>query len=170
MERHLGAVALLLVFLLLGACERQKQDGGTTLEVRLDNVIGATERELRQAQMHEFIWKNWREKKSATLHLKSISKEGKETNADYEIRPLTGMLMMVVTINRARYGSNGQVFWHQDGKYDVYTIERVRPNKPEWLGLNPRSKIEFPPESASLSGSDYCLRLTGWGNEVLSFF
>ncbi len=170
MERHLGAVAILLVSLFLGGCDRQKQDCGTTLEVRLDNVIGTTERELRHARMHEFIWKNWRERKCATLHLKSISKEGKETDADYEIRPLPGTLIMVVTINRARYGYNGQIFWHQDGKYDVYTVERVKPNKPEWLSLNPSSKVEVPPESANLSGSDYCLRLTGWGNEVLSFF
>ena len=35
-------------------------------------------------------------------HLKSISKEGKETDADYEIRPLPTTLVMVVTINRAR--------------------------------------------------------------------
>lgn len=170
MERQLGAVAILLVSLFLGVCHQPKQDGGTTLEVRLDNVIGETERELRQAQMHEFIWRNWRGKKAATLHLKSVSKEGKKTDTDYEIRPVTGTLVMVVTINRARYGYNGQVFWHQDGKYDVYTIERVRPNKPEWLSLSPSSKVELLPESASLSGSDYCLRLTGWGNDLLSFF
>jgi hypothetical protein len=170
MERHLGAVAILLVSLFLGASDRRKKDCGTTLEVRLDNVIGTTERELRQARMHEFIWKNWRERKCATLHLKSISKEGKETDADYEIRPLPGTLIMAITINRARYDYNGQIFWHQDGKYDVYTVERVKPNKPEWLSLNPSSKVELPPESANLSGSDYCLRLTGWGNEVLSFF
>jgi hypothetical protein len=169
MERHLGVVAILLGSLILGACDRH-QDRGTTLEVRLDNVIGTTERELRQARMHEFIWKNWRERKCATLHLKSISKEGKETDADYEIKTLPGTLIMVVAINRARYGNNGQIFWHQDAKYDVYTIDRVRPNKPEWLSLNPSSRVELPPDSASLSGSDYCLRLTGWGNEVLSFF
>jgi hypothetical protein len=52
----------------------------------------------------------------------------------------------------------------------VYTVERVKPNVPEWLGLNPRSKVEVLPEGANLSGSDYCLRFTGWGNEVLSFF
>src|SRR6266851_5719578 len=109
MERQLGAVAILLVSVFLCACESQKQDCGTTLEVRLDNVIGMTERQLRQAQMHEFIWKNWRERKCATLHLKSISKEGKETDADYEIRQLPGTLIMVVTINRARYGYQGQV-------------------------------------------------------------
>src|ERR1700733_9748979 len=104
MERYLGAIGILLVSLFFGACDRQKQDCGATLEERLDNVIGMNERQLRQARMHEFIWKNWRERKCVTLHLKSISKEGKETDADYEIKSLSGTLIMVVTINRARYG------------------------------------------------------------------
>ncbi|MBZ5599901.1 MAG: hypothetical protein LAN83_16435 [Acidobacteriia bacterium] len=127
-----------------------------------------TERQFRQAQMREFLWKNWRERRCATLHLKSVSKEGKETDADYEIRPLPTTLMMVVTINHARYGYQGQVFWHQDGKYDVYSMERVRPNN--LYLLNPNSKVEILADNATLSGSDYCLRFAGWGNEVLSFF
>lgn len=170
MGRQLGAVAILLMLLVPCACERKAQDCGTTLEVRLDNVIGITERQLRQTQMHEFIWKNWRERRCATLHLKSISKEGKETDTEFEIRPVPTTLIMVVTINLARYGYEGQVYWHQDGKYDVHTVERVKPNMPEWLALNPGSKVEVLPEGANLSGSYYCLRLTGWGNEVLSFF
>ena len=170
MGRQLGAVAILLMPLFICACERKTHDCGTPLEVRLDNLIGTTERQLRQAQMHEFIWKNWLENRCATLHVKSISKEGKETDTDFEIRPLPSTPIMVVTINRARYGDQGQVYWHQDSKYDVYTLERVKPNMPEWLGLNPGSKVEVLLQSDNLSGTDYCLRFTGWGNEVLSFF
>ena len=168
MGMRVGAVLMLLLSLSLYACEKKEKDCSTTLEVRLDNVIGMTERQLRQAQMREFLWNNWRARKCATLHLKSISKEGKETDADYEIRLLPATLIMVVTINRARYGYQGHVFWHQDGKYDVYTVEQIRPSNPYLL--NPNSKVEVLPESANLSGSDYCLRFTGWGNEVLSFF
>ena len=162
------AILALLLSLLLCACERKKVDCGTTLETRLDNVIGGTERQRREIQMREFLWNNWRNRKCASLHLKSISREGKETDADYEIRPLSATLIMIVTINRARYGYQGQVFWRQDGKYDVYTIERVKPNNPYLL--NPNSKVEVLHDSANLSGSDYCLRFTGWNNEVLSFF
>ena len=163
-----GAILALFLSLLLSACDRKNADCSPTLETRLDNVIGGTERQRREIQMREFLWNNWRERKCATLHLKSVSKEGKETDADYEIRSLPATLMMVVTINRARYGYQGQAFWHQDGKYDVYTIERVKPNNPYLL--NPSSKVEVLPDSANLSGSDYCLRFTGWSNEVLSFF
>ena len=163
-----GAILALLLSLLLSACDRKNADCGPTLETRLDNVIGGTERQRREIQMREFLWNNWRERKCATLHLKSVSKEGKETDADYEIRSLPATLMMVVTINRARYGYQGQAFWHQDGKYDVYTIERVKPSNPYLL--NPSSKVEVLPDSANLCGSDYCLRFTGWSNEVLSFF
>jgi hypothetical protein len=43
MERYLGAIGILLVSLFLGACDRQKQDCGATLEERRDNVIGMNE-------------------------------------------------------------------------------------------------------------------------------
>jgi len=167
MVRQIRVVAMLLLLVLPCACKR-KGLVNTTMDTRLDNVMGATERSLRQAQMREFIWNNWRERKSASLHLKSISKEGKETDADYEIRQLPMTLIMVVTINRAGYGHNGQVFWHQDGKYDVYTVERVRPNNPYLL--NPNSNVEVLAQSAQLPGADYCLRFKGWGNDVLAFF
>ena len=39
------------------------------------------------------------------------------------------------------------IFWHDDGKYDAYTVERVKPNKPEWLALNPNLKVEVLPEN-----------------------
>ena|SRR5438477_672395 len=167
MGRQLGAVALLL---LCSFCtsETKKDDCGKTLDVRLDNVIGMSERQIRQAKMREFLWNNWHQRQCATLHLKSISKEGKETDTDYEIRPLSTTLAMVVTINRARYGYQGQVLWHQDGKYDVYWVERVTPNNPYLL--HPNSKVEVIADNAALSGSEYCLRFTGWGHEVLSFF
>lgn len=170
MQKHLRAAVILVVPVFFCSCETQNQVRPAALEVRLDYVIGMKERQLRQAQMREFIWNNWCARKSATLHLKFVSKEGKETDADYEIRPLLGTIIMVVTINRARYGYQGQVFWHQDRKYDVFTVERVKPNEPEWLMQNPGSKLESVPEGANLSGADYCLRLIGWGNAVLSFF
>jgi hypothetical protein len=121
--------------------------------------------------MREFLWKNWHDRKPATLHLKSISKEGKETDVDYEIRVLpASTLVMIVTIKRARYGYLGQIFWRDSGKYDVYTVERVNPNKPEWLVQNPNSRVEGLPDNADISGSDYCLRFRGWGGEIMSLF
>jgi hypothetical protein len=128
-----------------------------------------TQRQAKQAEMREFIWNHWRERKCATLLLKSISKEGKETDSNFAIKLIPGgSLALVVTIKGARYGYQGQVFWHQDGKYDVYTVERVQPNNPYVLNAN--SKVEVLPENANLLGSDYCLRFKGWGNEVVSFF
>jgi len=162
------ALALFLSLLSCG-CERKRPDCATPLEIRLDNLTGAPQRHLKEAEMREFIWKHWRERSCATLVLESISKEGKETDSNFEIKPLpSGALAMAVTIKRARYGDQGQVSWHEDAKYDVYTVERVQPNNPYLLNLN--SKVQVLPENASLSGSDYCLRFKGWGNEVVSFF
>jgi hypothetical protein len=166
---RVGTVLVLLVSLLLCGCERKRADCAASLEIRLDNVIGMTQRHLREVEMREFLWSHWHERKCATLLLKSISKEGKEADANYEIKLLPATkLVMVLTVNRARYGYQGQVFWHEIAKYDVYTVERVQPNNP--YSLNANSKVEVLPENANPSGSDYCLRFKGWGNEVLSFF
>lgn len=95
-------IFILLLSLSQCACERKTGDSGPTLDVRLDNVIGGMERQRRAVQMREFLWNNWRDRKCATLHLKSISKEGKETDADYEVRILpASTLVMIVTIKRA---------------------------------------------------------------------
>jgi hypothetical protein len=167
MEIRVGAVFMLL--LLLCGCERKPAVCAARLQIRLDNLTEVTERPLKEAAMREFIWNHWREKKCATLLLGSISKEGKETDSSFEIKPLSaGTLAMVVTIKRASYGFQGQVFWHESDKYDVYAVERAKPNNPYSLSLN--SKVEVLPENADLSGFDYCLRFKGWGNEVISFF
>jgi hypothetical protein len=84
MRMRVGAILTLLFSLAFCTCETKRQDTSPTLDVRLDNVIGGPERQLRQIQMREFLWNNWHDRKPATLHLKSISKEGKETDADYE--------------------------------------------------------------------------------------
>lgn len=119
--------------------------------------------------MREFLWNHWRDRKCAKLVLKSISKEGKETDSHFEIKLLpSATLAMVVTINRARYGYQGQVHWQEDAKYDVYTVERVQSNNPYLL--NPNSKVEVLSRNSELPGSDWCLRFKGWGNEVVSFF
>ncbi len=164
--RALSTVALVLV---LSGCERKREDCVAVLKIRLDNLSGMEQRQLKEVGMREFIWNHWRERKCATLFLESISKEGKETDSKFEIKLLpAGTLAMVVTIKRARYGYLGQVFWHEEANFDVYTVERVLPNNPYFLSAN--SKVEVLSENANLSGSDYCLRFKGWGNEVVSFF
>ncbi len=169
MEMRVGAVLILLLSLLMCGCERKQAGCATRLEIRLDNLTRITQRHLKEVETREFVWNHWRERKCATLLLESVSKEGKETDSDFEIKPLpAGRLAMVVTIKRARYGYQGQVFWHENDKYDVYTIERVKPNNPDLLNVN--SKVEVLPENANLSGFDYCLRFKGLGNEVVSFF
>jgi hypothetical protein len=160
---------LAMLLSLLCGCERKRANCTTPMEIRLDNLTGVKQRRLKEADMREFIWKHWRERSCATLLLESVSKEGKETDSSFEIKLLpAGALAMVVTIKRASYGDRGQVSWHEDAKYDIYTIERVQPNNPYLLSLN--SKVEILPENTSLLGSDYCLRFKGWGNEVVSFF
>ena len=154
-----ATIVVLLLSFSWCACERKTVGCASTLDVRLDNVIGGMERQRREVQMREFLSNNWRDRKCATLHLTSISKEGKETDADYEVRTLpASTLVIIVTIKRARYGYQGQVFWHEDGKYDVHTVERVKPNLPEWLILNPGYRVEVLPDNVNLAGSDYCLR------------
>ena len=162
-------VAAVMVSLLLFGCERKRADCGPDLEIRIDNTIGMTQRQLRIAEAREFLWNHWHERKCATLLLKSISKEGKETDTNYEVKLLPAASpVMLVTGSHARYGYQGQVFWRESPKYEVYTVERVQPNNPYLL--NPSSNVEVLPENAILQGSDYCLRLKGWGSEVLSFF
>ncbi len=116
MRMRVGAVLVLLVSLLSCGCERKRADCAASLEIRLDNVIGMTQRHLREVEMREFLWSHW----------------------------------------------------HESAKYDIYTVERVQPNNP--YSLNANSKVEVLPENATLSGSDYCLRFKGWGNDVFSFF
>jgi hypothetical protein len=168
METRVAAVSMLLLSLLSCGCESKRPVCAAHLEVRLDNLTGTLQRDLKHVEMREFIWSHWRERQCATLLLKSISKEGKESDSSFEISVLpAGTLVMVVTNKHARYGYQGQVFWREDSKYDVYTVERVQPNNPYSLSVN--SKVEVLPENANLSGSDYCLRFKGWGNEVMSF-
>jgi hypothetical protein len=163
---RVGLVLIFLTGLLLWGCQKKRSDCAASLEIRLDNDIGMTQRNLKEAQMRAFLWSHWREKKRATLLLKSISKEGKETDASYEIKVLpAATLVMVVTVNRARYGYLGQMFWNHAANYDVYTVERVQPPNPYQLSEN--SKVEILPDNATLP---YCLRFKGWDNEVESFF
>jgi len=163
-----GTVVTLVIFLVLCGCQK-KQEDCAKLEVRLDRLIGMTQGKAKKAEMREFLWNHWHNGSCATLLLKSISLEGKETDDIYEIKLLpAATLAMVVTTNRASYGYQGQVFWHEVAKYDVYTVERVQPNSPYLL--NATSKVEILSDNAKLSGSEYCLRFKGWGNEVESFF
>lgn len=168
MKIRARTVMTLVVLLALCGC-RKKQEDCAKLEVRRDRLTWITQGEMKQAEMREFLWNHWHNGRCATLLLKSISLEGKETDDIYEIKLLpAATLAMVVTTNRASYGYQGQVFWHEIARYEAYTVERVQPNNPYLLNAN--SKVEILPDNAHLSGSEYCLRFKGWGNEVESFF
>ncbi len=165
---RVSAVLALVLSLILCGCKRKEEDCAK-LEVRLDRLVGMTQGKAKEVEMREFLWGHWSNGKCATLLLKSVSLEGKETDTEYEIKQLpAATLVIVVTTNRASYGYQGQVFWHEVAKDDVYTVERVKPNDPYLL--NPNSKVEILPADANVPGADYCLRFKGWGNEVLSFF
>ena len=169
MGMRTGTGLTLLLSLLLCGCERKAADCAAPLETRIDNLAGMAERQLKQAEMREFLWSHWRGKQCATLLLEAISKEGMETDSSFEIKVLpVGTTVMVVTIKRATYGYQEQVFWHEVAKDEIYTVERVQPSNPYLL--NEDSKVAVLPDSSNLSGSDYCLRFKGWGNELVSFF
>jgi hypothetical protein len=118
--------------------------------------------------MREFLWSHWRARTSAKLLATYISKEGKETDASFEIKLIPpSTLILQITDTRYRYGYNGQVFKHSQAEDDIYTVERVSPSQP--CPSDVTARITVLPSSAALSGDDYCLRLIGWGNEVKSF-
>ncbi len=163
-----GTVLTLGVFLVLCGCQKKHEDCAA-LEIRFDNSTGMTQGRLNMAKMREFLWSHWRARTCAKLLFEGFSKEGKETDDLFEIKLLPATtLVMVVTTNRASYGYQGQVLWHEVAKYDVYTVERVQPNNIQWPNLN--SKVEVLPADADLSGADYRLRFKGWGDQVESFF
>jgi len=163
-----GPVPILLMSLLLCGC-RRNDSRCAKLDIRLDNVIGITERHLREVEMREFLWTHWHERKCATILLKSVSKEGKKSDTSYEIKFLPAATpVMIVTVNQARYGYLGQVVWRQVAKFDVYAVERIQPSNSCLLNAN--STVEVLPDTLPLTGSDYCLRFKGWNNEVESFF
>jgi len=166
--RRNTVLALAILLLLLCGCKR-KQEGCDTAELRFDNLIGMTQARLQEAEIRESLWSHWRTRKCGKLLTKWISKEGKETDVLYEVKLLpASTLVMVITTNRASYGYQGQVFWHEVSKDDVYSVERIRPDNS--CSLNTNSKVEVLPENVILSGAEYCLRFRGWGNEVVSVF
>ncbi len=87
------------------------------MEVRLDRLTAIAQGKLKKSEMRAFLWRHWRNRECATLLLKSISLEGKETDTEYEIKRLpAATLVMVVTTKYASYGYQGQVFWHELAK------------------------------------------------------
>jgi hypothetical protein len=168
-KRLITSIVIALFSLAMINCVRESAHSIATLRLRLDNKTGAAERRSRQARMREFLWDHWRGKQQAWLMATYISKEGKQTDVQYDIRLVRpSTWIMVVTTTRYRYGHNGQIFRHEDDKYDIYSVERVKPDKSHLLTRE--SRVEVLPTDARYDRDEYCLRLIGWGGEVQSFF
>jgi hypothetical protein len=162
---RLSLAVIVLMVLSLSTCVKRATEPAPTMRVRFDNETPLDARRSQRAAMRDYLWTHWRERRPAALVVTHISKEGKQTDSSYEIKfvPPTTFLLHVAD-TRYRYGYNGQVFKYEEAKHDIYTVERVLPSEPCPFDLN--ATVEVLPDNARLSGFDYCLRFTGWGDEI----
>jgi hypothetical protein len=139
------------------------------LTIKLDNLTRTNERDAKQAEMREFLWKHWIEKKPATVFFTAVSKEGKITHSQYRIWVLPGgKLMLKATFVRDRTGYQGQVIPKRDSGFEAYTIERVQSENP--FGVGPEAKVTALPRDATVPRDKYWLRLKGWGDTLITYF
>lgn len=160
----------LMLLLLLPACHRKGSDRTDAVDFRLDNLTRAEERHKKEAEMREFLWVHWHQKKSGTLNLTAISKEGKASHLRYRITLIPPSTMMLkLTVVRDRYGYQGQVIPRDDpgAGFEAYTVERIVSENPaaDWKSLAPVLQ-----EDAAADPSKYWLRFKDWEGFPISYF
>lgn len=138
------------------------------LTVKLDSLTSMKERNAKWAEMREFLWKHWVEKRPATLFLTAVSKEGKITHSQYRIAIPPGALLLQVRFVRDRTGYQGQVIPKPDGGYEACTIERVQSENP--YGVGAAAKVSVLPLDATVTPEKYWLRFKGWNDTLITYF
>lgn len=134
--------------------------GPFTLDLDLDSQS----RTNTEAEIREFLWKHWHQRRLGHLVATWYSKEGEPSTSAYFVEPdEKGIWHIAITINRTlveRTGSKRQL--QNTIEYDAYSIERVDVSK----GTLGRS-IAIP-EGETRSPQSYRLRLKDKHEEVLT--
>jgi len=160
----------LAVTLLLCAGGGNGADCTDSLSVEVDNQAGMNERQVRFAEMREFLWNHWREKKCGNLLFTGVSKEGKTSYSEFKItliRPST--MVLRVTVVRDRIGHLGKVIPRTDanGAYEAYTIERIITQNPhkDW-----KTKVIVLGDDQAVPPLKYWLRFKDWEGYPITYF
>jgi hypothetical protein len=127
------------------------------------------EHNAKRAEMRQFLWNHWIQRKPGDLFLASVSKEGKTTDSEYRISRLSGdTLLLKATFVRDRTGYQGQVIPKDDGGYEAYTIDRVQSKNP--FGVGAEAKVTVLPRNAGVPTEDYWLQIKGWNDTLITYF
>lgn len=163
-----ACIIVAIVAAVLISCEsaRSRTD---ELSIKLDNLTTMEGYNIRRAEMRQFLWNHWAQRKPANLFLTAVSKEGMTTHSEYRISLLPGdTLLLKVTLVRDRTGYQGQVIPRDDGGYDAYTVERVQSKNP--FGVGAEAKVTVLPRNADVPAKDYWLQIKGWNDTLITYF
>jgi hypothetical protein len=153
----------------LPSCKGRALDCASTLSVKLDNLSGLNERSAKMAQMREFLWEHWRQKRCGTLLFTSVSKEGKVSHSEFRVVPTALSMTLKVKIVRDRVGHDGKVIPRADpnGEYEAYTIERIVTENPhrDW-----KSVATLLRDDETESSSKYWLRFKDREGYPITYF
>jgi hypothetical protein len=167
--KPLWASIFIALTLGLGSSESQPPQQIDTLTIKLDNLSGMKQRQTKSAEMRQFIWEHWIQRRSSSLFLTTVSKEGETSHAEYKIVLLSGnTLILKVTVVRDRIGYQGRVMPKSDGGYEAYTVERVLSKNP--YGVGTEAQVTVLPSDAEVPATGYWLRFKGWGDALITYF
>jgi hypothetical protein len=164
--RFPNTLIALLFLLVFTSCEKKSED---SLTVKLDNLTSMSERTAKIADMREFLWEHWHNRKCGKLMLTAVSKEGSVSHSEYRISmiPVSTMRLRVTGI-RDHIGYQGQVIPRPTGEYETYMIDRVISENP--YGVGEKSKVTVLPDDAILASSKFWLRFEDWNGNLIGYF
>lgn len=162
------ACIMIVIAYALTSCEhaRGKAD---ELTVKLDNLTRMGERDAKRAQMRQFLWDHWIERRPANLFLTTVSKEGGVTHSEYRMSLFPGGTFLLETrFVRDSIGAQGPVIPKEDGGFEACVIERVQSENP--FGVGAWSKVTVLPLDAAVPPSKYWLRFKGRNDTLITYF
>lgn len=130
----------------------------------LELTIDAQARASKEAEIREFLWNHWQQRRLGQATVTRYSREGEPSTSSYFVEPdENGIWYIAVKIDRTlvdRGGSKGQ---HQESvEYDAYFVERIEVPKD---GLTARVPI---PAAETRSPQSYLLALKDKSGKALS--
>lgn len=162
------ACIMIVVAIALFSCERTRVQTDE-LTVKLENLTPMGERDVKQAQMRQFLWDHWIERRPANLFLTTVSKEGVPTHSEYRISLFPGgTFLLEARFVRDRIGAQGQVIPKEDSGFEACVIERVQSENP--FGVGPESRVTVLPRDNDVPPEGYWLRFKGWNDTLITYF
>ena len=130
---------------------RYEKAGPYTIELKLD----AQARAKLEADIREFLWNHWQQRRLGHVMVTQYSKEGEPSTSSYFVEPdEKGIWHITVKIDRTLVDRGGSKSQHQESvEYEAYLVERIEVPKD---GLTARVSI---PEGEMRSPQSYLLAL-----------